>query len=700
MGNARSRRHKALDADLYPNGLPSICLLHTVAWELILPLLSLPDVLKLLSLGNPLLAANVSHGVQIIRWRHPGPFVDLNRFMAFCHHFKRTEDGASWLKEIMIEAIEPRMVVKKPLKSLDFPSSLSSLSLHFAEAFTVISPLNLSELLPQLLFLSIKAVQSSPFDLEGIQLPQNLKSLTYSSEDFSPPITPNWIPSLPHTLESLSLHGIIGFRDAEIADLSKCFKWPPALTHLTLSDSGEIRIEHLPRHVTSLDLIKAKLATGFPKLEEKFIFPWRRFFPYLCRLKLPQLSNRALRLHGGLFLRSLVLDDALEASSVDLFVTSGFWDVASLRHLQTVEGRAKELYPLFRELFVHRHNYQDIPRTLLASELEALFPLLKSADLGYIPIGNKEELPYLVATSRLDILAPLGPSASTEPLLLPPSVTAIFVVVMYEAELPPQLLEITCASYRRQTSLPPRLTSLSIVTDLATPELLNLLPTTLTQLVVMIDTPESWTLIAERLFNLRILKVTFDSGWKCEGPMSRISSQQLEKVRIRAVDTNDTLNKPRLVELFCSEPFPVFPASLRTLKIKGHLSAWHSSILGVLPMSLTSFSVDQLAWPDTNGEMEHPSLNKTPYPGTKGLNSEALLKRLPPALRSLRLGYDRCPEEPKFKYLPPTVTTLILPAPYAMSLNQEKAVPPYLYQGGKNTINISPSIIRPSGFLN
>lgn len=686
-------------AQFYQTGLPAICRLHSECWKLIIPLLDLPDLMKLMATSNYRVALNVSRNVEIVRWQHSGPFIDLDAFLSSCQLFFRTDSGSVKVKEMLIEASEPRMAVKRPSKPLFFPPSLTSLSLHCAAAFILALPLDLPKILPHLLHLSIKDKHMhlrAPLEL---QLPPQLQSLSLHTKGSHHILTPEWIAKIPSTLQSLSLGGFSGPGTPRNGELWGPFIWPPSLTHLRLSRAYIVLIENLPRTVTSLELRTLILDTVFPKLENKIVFPWRRFFPHLRHLVLPEIAN-ANHYHIKMLLRTMVKDDVLDASTVDSFIASGFWNLPSLSHLQTPEGRERQPYPLFEKLHIDLNTSNGMKRKDLAIELEALSPLLNFADLGLVPVTNTDTMHYLGITRRLDL--------KTLPCLpLPPSVTAINVVIMICQNIPSQLLEIACKHLRipkgvnlSQISLPPNLTSLTVEHHPRGLLAFEILPLALTRLDLELEDLSEWNLIAERLINLRILNVISEDRWRDGQPLAKISSRHLEEFTLNTsnggIDTNE---RPLMKEMFSNQP-PTLPPSLRILKLRSEVS-WHASILTVLPPNLTSLDIDTLAWPDENGRMRSKCFPCVPYPGSEDMNSIAIMRSIPPTLRVLKLQASDTPDFPSLlQYLPPSITTISSASKIDATKVPSPLIPRYLHPIARNKLKINTKKIRPPGFLN
>ena len=684
-------------AQVYPNGLPAICRLHLVSWKLIVAFLDLEDLMKLMATSNSVVALNVSRSVRKIHWHHLGPFIDLEAFLHCSKLFGRTDDGLTKVEEMLIEAVEPLMPVKRPLKSLRFPPSLTSLSLHCAAAYALLSDLNLPKVMPDLLHLSIKDVWTSKKGCSEFQLPPKLQSLCLRSQPYHP-LHPEWIASLPSTLQSLTLDGVDGLWDPSRRPPVP-YIWPPSLEHLALTTPNSILIENLPRTLTSLELIGVVLRTAFPKFENQFVFPWRRFFPYLYRLRLSGPPNQ----YSSLILRTIVLDDALDAATVDAFISSGFWDLPSLRHFQTSEGRKKEPYPHFKKLCIPPDRYEGKEGEDLVRELKTLSPLLRKADLGCIESASPDLMRSFELTRHWAL-----PRKITHLPQLPPSVTSIDGTIIICEDCPPHLLEIDCYKLKvpkTQNSLPPNLTSLVVRGSVSKgSRVVELLPLTLTKLELALSGSEEWALVVERLVNLRILKVEFDTKWVNDKPVARISSHRLEELRLEvSFDEEDTHERPLMKEMFCAQP-SIFPPSLRTLTLICE-QAWHASILSVLPPSLTSLDIDNIAWPDANGEMLQEGFPRVPYPGSEAMDCVAIMKSLPPSLSILKHGrLSNSAMHPDFpnllQYLPRSVTRIDTRFSVDAIGVPATLLPPYLIQNRTSKLMINVQNVRPPGFMN
>lgn len=696
-----------------------ITLLYGDIWVSIADLLNLRSILNLLSAGNAQLAAVVRQSVHRAVWKQDGPYLDIDAFFRTCKQFKSASEGLSSLKEIRIEPTELEIAVKTPLLPLFLPPTLTCLSLIFTGAISMIIPLKLSALLPQLVSLSLGGTHNGDLELEDLDLPIFLENLVFNPQGPGfPSISPKSIASLPRTLQSLSIYANRTYGSSESArPLDETFEWPSSLTELELvSITGNVTIEHLPRTLTSLDISNCSLidtdfprttggGTTFPRSNGKIVFPWRRFFPKLRNLKLPELEA-STSLDLALLLRTVLLDDAISSELVDTFIASGFWDVSTLRHFQTAEGRAREPYPSYASLQLPKRVLDSLPEAFIEEELETLAPHLTNTDLVNISV-TLATAAHLKATSMISVSDyelefPGARLSNAVKTLCTPGKLLI-------SNLPPSITHLICGqiigtgengAFGSSDALPPRLETLEFRYIAPHSDLMHMLPRTLVHLTVLIQAPHEWNTIAEELVNLTHLEVILLAPWSCSQTLSRVAAPHLTQFHLTLHSRLDyTLDRPKMDEFFTGQ---IFPPSLRGLKLAHKYSSpWHLSVLAVLPPNLTSLEIDNLTW---SPSQEVPIL---PYPEAIGMSIADLLKCLSPTLASLTFngdGRDRWPPSPLIELLPRSITSIELYDVFDTSDVPEGTLdaklPPYAIRGNFGSFAVLPQDIRPTGFLN
>lgn len=594
------------------------------------------------------------------------PTLDIESFLRTC--------GTP--TEMKIEPKDPMRVPTKPIEPLIFPSSLTSLSLHFQDAFDLlIKGFKLPAMLPELRTLKVggKMNDKTPFNLEDFKLPPKLESLTLPINHASHyRIRPEWVSALPRTLLELDIGGEWGHAsDAKVSIINEgtVYNWPPEL-HTFRLDSyyGVVSFvaEQLPRTVTKLDLSETYyFTTTYPQLEEKIVFPWRQFFPRLEHFRLPPLSSLHKVNFGPVFLRSILLDGALDTKEVNNFIASGPWDVESLRHFQTPEGIAKEPYPSYKFLGLSPSSISSFgtyPDDVFVNEMLALAPHFEHTNFGQMPI-KPDLVPLMKATPEITIWTNMS---APNLITLPPAVKKVTFGTAHLSNLGTHVLDVTMSTFvgsGEKGALEPQDVLPSSLTRLLTREpppapMFDILPVSLTSLYLPIRTPQNWASIVEKLVNLRELTVIIRNTWTWEGepPLAKIASN-LEELTLGPSEgwKKYPTTRPKLHEFFTVPG--LFPASLKKLNLKhGLVASWHATVLAVIPRTLTALDIERVAWEST----EVTPL--TPYPEADGKTAEDLIKSLAQNMLSLRLGGlsggPKSQSASVLKYVPRTLTEL------------------------------------------
>ena len=321
--------------------------LHSDAWEAIICFLSFESTSKL-SVVHPQLYLTVRNRVKSV-FAPPSDststILDVGRIFRICERLPS-------IKELTIEAFANIRRLEEPLLSPGGLRTLTLLCLSFQHVIAFVLPLNLSELLPELLCLELEDYGDVPFKLMDVSIPPRLQVLKILPQETYPVLESDFVLKLPHTLTEihLSCHwkiGIVGTNEFEVQPLTD-YIWPPNLTTCTLGLEDHISLDHLPRTLTHLSLARAEIvATTFPQLSSdpaKIVFPWRQFFPLLRELHLRSIGS-PFDLHR--LLETIVLDTALDAEIVNRFISSSSWDIPSLRQYQS---ETHEPYPLFTDI--------------------------------------------------------------------------------------------------------------------------------------------------------------------------------------------------------------------------------------------------------------------------------------------------------------------------------------------------------------
>ena len=641
-------------------------------------------VLKLLSTGNARLRATLQRSVEVAKFDHLTPILDIGPFQRSCQ-------GIHSLKEIEICTHHSFMAMRPPSEPFYLPPTLTSLALAFFDAFALISPLKLSSMTPALLYLKISGLEGSAFALDDWDLPPQLRTLIIKPQQLGANLSPRFMNSLPITLERLSLrcrwsrNSFIDFATASPTPPS----WPPSLTSLSLSNAISTCLECLPRTVTKLKLDHlgtSSFNTNFPQGKDAFsplvvriqkgtsdlasiVFPWRRFFPHLTIISLPTtLMNQVL--DERLLLPTLLLHDAFTPKTVRDWIVSIGLDLPSLARFLDPSYTS---FPSIKSLKARlKGREKKISEEDWIEQFQLLAPYLQETDfLEYD--GSFKAACFLPALSSVTEYGFVG---STMELIIPSSLKELNYpnARIALSKLPQGLKSLMCMQVlgsgaqgsidQSRDSFPPGLTSLNL--DAAQHQIVfDMLPVVLVELSVQMESHDQWRTIAERLVSLRVLRVDLRCFWECPNPsVAKIASRHLKTFELLSGgdEYEDELwdftrgTKPWMSEFFSTPS--VFPPSLRSLVLS--TGYWHASILAILPPTLTKLDISEFCWNDLQGENQ---IRTYPHPERKVMTPGDLIQSLPRGLihLGLRAHYDSR-EKPKLadciKYLPPSLRSL------------------------------------------
>lgn len=726
--------------------------LYELIWELITDQLVLKDVLNLLHVGNPRLSTVLRRSVRRANWTHQGPFLDLNALLAVCTPASKgtpllrslniaqlsgfmgnyvrgvmtakdvpaqdlkpfldpsplSKEALSSLKELLIEPWAQPIVVKAPKEPLVFPPTLTTLYLHFPTVFELVLQIELSTMLPQLRSLSLIGGMTELIEYHKLDLPAGLTSLELTPEGHAyPAIDVRLLSELPRGLEKLSISGAYNIFQRP--------SWPPSLADLCFCSVQKVPIEHLPRTVTSLNLEDCdQISTTYPSLPTGMVFPWRRFFPLLKSIKLSGI-NEPQTADYSLLMRTLVLEDVLDEVKVEAFITPDLWDLPSLRPFQTKESRALHPYPSYKEICLSAGAMGRMIDTFWSKDFDVLSPYLANTDLVGIQASPTNAV-KLKATSSIFLSAPKVGAGETQ---LSTSVTDISGGSVHLSVIPSSATYVNMinlvsdgeeGAFVEGDALPSGLKYLYLLGPALPANLFLAVPTGLTRLSTTLRDPSEWTLIAERLINLERLEITLTPEWKCQAPLSPISSTQLAFFALYGsiLDTLPGSTRiPNAVEFFAQPS--ILPSSLREIELSDAATPWNASILAVLPPQLTSILIVPMVWGSSDRYPLAPS-----YPSPTILKAEDLLKRLPINLKSFVINglEDDLTVRPDIqivRHLPRSITRLQTNLMFARPPATTKVadliplVPPYLTTDSwidAFRFEDSANILRPSGFMN
>lgn len=679
--------------------LAPILRLSADVWSCVSDLLDYESVLNLLSVGNDQVSSAVERNVRHIWCQYAGPVFDFEGLLRSSHRF-----GA--LLQLHIDDEPGWKAAKKPVAPLVFPPTLTSLLLNAVAIFDLISHVDLASQAPKLRTLKLVGTGSDQLKLEDLSIPSELETLVLRPWSLNQSVKPEWISSLPRSLTYLKLYAMWEPTRRDTDGSIQTDFWPPSLATLKLDCPYTGLIEHLPRTLTTLRFQPAGIMTKYPR-KDKFVFPWRSFFPYLHTLQISHVDSDDFDLKR--LLRTILVHDALEVSEVDTFIASGFWDVPSLRR---PSGGAGDPYPSFQLLTLPADVTAAIGSDI--TELTALSPYL--ANTNFDDFGSTHSaIALLKSTKSVRLESEDGVSSSSN-FELPPSVTNLFAHSAHLSMLTPNVLVLD--TYKLEGSeevnmhegdFPPKLLTLSTYTSLPLYAVRHL-PSSITKLDLPIGNRSDWDIIASRLCNLKDLQVRLQDSWlervlPGDSPLSSIESQRLERASIHAYFDSYPKNRPKLSEFFST---PIFPPSLKDLSIFG--DGWHVSLLALLPKSLGILIIDAIEW-----ELGNDS-KFAPYPEAAGMSHEDLIKCLPPKLSSLTTfgtpkngeedeEDDKVPSKPDFqilRFLPRTIVSLSLQDIFDMTDCDITILPPYFCEGYVKGLDSAEVFkrLRPHGFWN
>lgn len=654
--------------------MSSILHLYRDLWSSISSFLDIESLAKLNLIGNAQISLSLQQTVRFARLHSRRAILDIETILDHCRRYES-------LKELSISHSHPYAAVLRPKEGV-FPPiglALTSLTLQFNGASALAMNLPLSTLAPGLLTLNVVGeAKGFWYTLEQLSLPPNLESLTLDTSPRYPVLFPEFVGKLPRSLTHLDIACLWPFSD-DLDDVLPVpqdivYEWPPDLHSFRCpSDFVTIVLEFLPRTISRLDLSgNLNLRTNFATNSQGLVFPWRRFFPNLTALL---LNLEEPDLDMDLLLATIVMDTELDSTEVDAFIASGFWNVTPLRHFQ---GQFLA-YPSFTELQLPLEFWQRRPQVIIQPMLMPVFHSVEFLQFR----GEAAVAMQLWATKKMSITNGLMGKNR-----LSSSVTSVCCVESLDvANISPNVTHLEgvlrgsgeMGALSPKDALPPNLIILGLGSTLLSPETLFIFPISLTRLKIYLKSPETWTVVAERLVLLETLAVTLTSSWQCSRPLSKLASPHLTSLELGPDNIFTPLGKPALIEFFSSSW--TFPPSLTHLELRGN-GRWHSSILAVLPPTLSSLIIDTFTWTSSS----------EPYPVAVGKSPSELLLSLPQHLLSLRLTGVPEPNHlttslvsvEMVKFLPRTLTAVYITKIFAsasLSLDKMDELPPNLLRG-------------------
>ena len=601
-----------------------------VIWSQITLYLSVTPTLNLIFAGSPQLSSALARGVHQLRFTGALPHVDHEAIIQCCKHFPSVETiivNPSSLHTYGINLTRP----------LQFPSLLLYLSVrhNFATRLLLVEQ-DLSKSAPNLISLKIYDRGATEIDPRRIKLPQNLHTLKLVGAliDFTKSIRE--IKRLPRSLTYL------GLMCTQLPKFEE-YEWPLSLSTLLLHcNEKPICIEELPRTVTKLRLRgdplcwRTRFGSGlFSKyVTQNIEFPWRVFFPYLSWLDFDYVDDPTI----PLMLRTCLLANALDVNKVNNFIASGFWNLPSLRQLQS------HTYPSYTHLVIpHTENPTDETAAKEHSELRTLAPLLARTYFEYDDGLTAEDIELLPITKALGCnrgihagasdrfisfctlkanTAPASPenqslSLSQSSLGSTSGLTFIQAEEYYGFGESPSLRRIICT-----------------LSDFSNP-LIHQLPLTITSMRATISEPWMWDLMAKKLVHLSTLHLTLHT-WKCSRTLAPISSRNLYAFYLTCGNSpqEEENIRPMFYEFF--GPDSPLPLDLNSLSIFLPMTAEPKfipmTIIPALPRKLKHLYIWGAGWADT----DYP-----PYPHSIGLSPLQLLESLPRSLTKLELHVNQ-----------------------------------------------------------
>ena len=591
---------------------PILRLYHDL-WLHLCHYLDARSLANLIFTGNPTIASHVVRNTRSTRFHGGGLIWNLKPLLNFSKRFQS-------IQELIISTKQMTCLALKPNTTLTLPPTLTTLDLSFYGIFSAIQPIRLSQAVPVLTRLSLDNHGSrKPHMLSDFDLPLSLQTLCLECDPAILGLTPQGIAQLPRTLTDLSIAFVVFKRMDEgegFNDRFDSYLWPLSLTSCRLvAHQYNLMLKHLPRTVTRLDLSRCTVLQTHSGQFGLSHFPWRVFFPRLRNISLPnQFSRTSLSGH----LQSLIMPRFMDETKVESFMNSGFWLLSD-----ELGPIWKDTYPSY-ELIV---GTETISTTVVSEEeVEMLIPHLKQTCLPGLPLGHplfKHVLPFKEFTGscnasegdeplphEIRTLNTLGSTVHAR--LLPPLLTSLDVVTIIgngsaigrgysEGDLPVSLLSLTMRGY-------------------AGPDLLSILPQTLTHLTATLHCASEWNLLAARLVSLSKLEVLFGGSWNRSDPLMPIMSDRLSTLSITACLTSISPVWPTLHQFFPNRS--IFPPSLTKLSLRDQVPIL-GSLFAALPRSLLDLKISDFTW-----TVPQETVKKTP---------RSILRSLPPQLRTLIL---------------------------------------------------------------
>lgn len=587
--------------------------LYRDVWAQIALYLDSRSTNNLCIVGNIQLASSVSRETRSYRYLHPGLFLDVGALLNTCNRFPS-------LEELVLTTPQFLSLPKEPFAPLHLPSTLTTLDLRFYGCLTLVKATKLASSTPSLLSLTLDNKRDTKLHrLADFELPSNLKSLSLLKPE-AVCLSPQGIANLPRGLTNLSLSWCTKKEDEPVrATAINKYHWPLTLTSCTLASADNILLENLPRTVTTLDMSEQEFfSTEFQTEEYEFAFPWRVFFPRLKNLLLALLP---MALSAQPILKSILIAETLNSNDVEKFISSGFW------HMPTVfEDKSGVITypPSYDVLSLPFNVYTDQTN----EDWEEIAPLLSKTDVRRLFI-NSYILSLIPCPTEVSWFEDSRSGAKPIPFGVR-KITAYFSQIPVEY-LPASVTSLECGNlYLRNADGPLRSSEVALptsLTELRSPGLLRadialLLPASLTEVTLLIDSAATWKTIAVGLVSLRSMSIELQHPWNCFDCLEPIRSSTLESVSIALLVVQ--YNSSRYRQFFSPT---VFPSSLRSLELRGSNS--DPSVLAILPQQLLELTIWGFHW--------DPPEDTLPCHEADGKSIADLIRCLPPKLRKLEL---------------------------------------------------------------
>lgn len=515
-------------------------------WSLITPALHYDDIKNLLFSGDARLMQVVGHGTRMIKLASYLHAIDVECLF-------RTARAAHYLQKLHVHPLSMDTMAMKPLLPLQTLPKLTSLTALFANSISFfLIDQDLPKLAPSLTSLALGGETGTELSFSELKFPPDLQQLRLSGPIAT--LQSGDIAKLPRSLT------ILAFSTRSIPPMD-FYDWPPDLQSLSLARISEsLAVEILPRTLSYLSILgPPKLTTSFKTKNpnDHFAFPWRCFFPSLNDLFLDfRFTGDALET-----LKSFVCADAYQASEIEDFLSSGFW-----QHQATHSSITGD-YPLYKRLNLHHSDQIAFTRAS-----QALAPYLTNVEHFYVWGPSLEIYNYYPSAQYV-----YSPTAVEAPL--PPLRCASFTGSSQRFEFIEPLtslrdLSLTYVQSTDKASVkwPPALEGLVCSVTLTGP-MLQYLPSSLTRFAAPIRYQSDWTILATNLPLLGSLSIVLNPMiWNGSDdnaePLTPILGIAALSIKLEdALLPQQVFNRPFLDEFFGK--LSPLPTSLTKLSVHG-----------------------------------------------------------------------------------------------------------------------------------